>query len=768
MLQCEYNQLLENLSWENVGQTIVDTVGQALNVEIVILYWGNPQKRFERYFIYQKPVTEIQSIDRDLIKLTVKSIEELSIEENLVVDCYKLQQCAEQSPTYWACLKANVCSTVSIPLFFQQDLVASLTIHRCYQTDSWSTTEVQLAKTMATQAALNISQILAYQKIHILAKREKTINRIITTIRSSLEPPVMFAAIARELGEALQVDGCTLSLWTKDDEFVRCVGLYNPHETQAIVKDSSDWQQATKSFVPISENPLLQALLFTKKPVVSQDLERQKQLARYELPLHSRARALLIVPLIVDDEIIGSITLRQSDNSRTWEDSDIELAEMVASQAAIAISQVLAYEQVKILAHREATVNRITATIRSSLEPPVMFAAIARELGEALQVDGCTLSLWTKDDEFVKCVGLYNPRETQTVVKDSPDWQQATKSVVPIRENPILQALLFTKKPVISRDLKQQKQLARYELPLHSKARALLIVPLIVDDEIIGSITLRQSDNSRSWQESEIELAEAVASQAAIAVQQAKLYATTKKQAKQLQIKEQKVRDLNNYLTESVLKRFLPESIVNKAAEGKLVLDLSPEPRRVTILFCDLVGFTNLSSQIGSRLLAELLDEYLEAMSQAVFERGGTVDKFIGDAIMAMFGAPEDLSRREQAERAIATAKSMHFNLQQLNQKWQAKGLSIEGNIPHLKMRCGIHQGRAIVGMFGGRQRKDYTAIGKVVNIAARLQTVAIPNSILISERVANCLPDLKLGQVQLQKLKGLDGDFRTFAIAID
>jgi class 3 adenylate cyclase len=135
---------------------------------------------------------------------------------------------------------------------------------------------------------------------------------------------------------------------------------------------------------------------------------------------------------------------------------------------------------------------------------------------------------------------------------------------------------------------------------------------------------------------------------------------------------------------------------------------------------------------------------------------------------MAMFGSPEDLSRREQAERAIATAKSMHFNLQQLNQKWQAKGLSIEGNIPHLKMRCGIHQGRAIVGMFGGRQRKDYTAIGKVVNIAARLQTVAIPNSILISERVANCLPDLKLGQVQLQKLKGLDGDFRTFAIAID
>ncbi|MEM7590700.1 MAG: adenylate/guanylate cyclase domain-containing protein, partial [Cyanobacteria bacterium P01_A01_bin.83] len=298
-------------------------------------------------------------------------------------------------------------------------------------------------------------------------------------------------------------------------------------------------------------------------------------------------------------------------------------------------------------------------------------------------------------------------------------------------------------------------------LPWHARARALMIVPLLVEDEIIGSITLRQSDASRNWTPSEIELAEAVASQAALAVQQAKLY-------QKLRIEEQKVRKLNYYLTESVLKRFLPETIVNKAARGQLSLDLTPEPRLVTILFCDLVDFTNLSSQLEVLLLAEILNEYLEAMSKAVFDQGGTVDKFIGDGVMAMFGAPEELSCPEQAARAIATAKTMYFYLDKLNERWQAKAVKTGRKIPILKMRCGIHQGKAVVGMFGGRQRKDYTAVGRVVNIASRLQSVTAPSTILISETAANCLSNkINWGQGRSFKLKGIEQDFRAFTIEV-
>jgi adenylate cyclase len=764
----ECNQLSNNLSWKQVAQAIVNTVGQLPNIDIAILHFSQLNSHSEQFFFYQHINSQIAKLSQELLKSTVIPHSKLSLEDMIIVHQYEAETADKQSPSYQACLSVNIESTISSLLFSQPNLVVSLTLHRLQKFDCWQEQEIATVKMMATQASLFISQMLAGEKLRELAQRETTINRITATIRSSLEPPVMFAAIAKELGEALQVDGCTLSLWTKSDRFVQCVGLYNPHEPQTIIQDSPDWKEATNSVVPIAENPILQALLYTKKTVRSSDLEKQRNLARYELPWHSKARALLIVPLLVEEEIIGSITLRQSEAARDWNQSDIELAEAVADQAAIAISQVLIHQQVKELAQRETTINHITATIRSSLEPPVMFAAIAKELGEALQVDGCTLSLWTKSDRFVQCVGLYNPHEPQTIIQDSPDWKEATNSVVPIAENPILQALLYTKKTVRSTDLEKQRNLARYELPWHSKARALLIVPLIVEAEIIGSITLRQSEAARNWNQSDIELAEAVADQAAIAVQQAKLYETTKKQAELLQKQEQKVRELNNYLTESILKRFLPAAIVNKAAKGNLSLDLTPEPRRVTVLFCDLVGFTNMSSQLEVLLLAEILNEYLEAMSKAIFDLGGTVDKFMGDGVMAMFGAPEHLSCPEQAKRAIATARTMHYYLRKLNERWQAKASKTSQQIPTLKMRCGIHQGKAVVGMFGGGQRKDYTAVGTVVNIAARLQSVAEPNSILISEAVANCLGNINWGEGETFRLKGIERDFRAFAIKMN
>ena len=753
MLQGEHGHISDDLSWEKVGQNIVDAIGRLLDLDLVILHLERKPKGAVQNFCYRKFNVQTTSLNRNLFDNIFHPLSSSNAVERSDIPLQHSLSVSVREDTH---------STIAISLLSQKNVSASLTLHCSRGFDeSWHEQKMPMAEMMANQANILISQMLACEKLEELAQRETTVNRITATIRSSLEPPVMFATIVRELGEALQVDGCTLSLWTKDDRFVKCVGLYNPHEPQQIIRDSPDWQQATTSSVPISENPILQALLYQKKTVKSADLEKQKNLARYELPWHSKARALAIVPLVVEEEIIGSITLRQSDASRHWSDAEIELAEAVASQAAIAIDQVLTHQQVKELAQRETTVNRITATIRSSLEPPVMFATIVRELGEALQVDGCTLSLWTKDDRFVKCVGLYNPHEPQQIIRDSPDWQQATTSSVPISENPILQALLYQKKTVKSADLEKQKNLARYELPWHSKARALAIVPLVVEEEIIGSITLRQSDASRHWTDAEIELAEAVASQAAIAVQQAKLY-------QQLQVEEQKVRNLNNYLTESVLKRFLPVAIVNKAATGKLSLDLTPEPRRITVLFCDLVDFTSLSSQLEAVSLAEILDEYLEAMSKAIFDRGGTVDKFIGDGVMAMFGAPEALSYPEQAKRAIATAQTMYFYLQKLNERWQAKVCTSSNRVPSLKMRCGIHQGKAVVGMFGGGQRKDYTAVGKVVNIAARLQSVAAPNSILISETVANALKKkLDWGACNNFKLKGIERDFRAYTLKV-
>lgn len=227
---------------------------------------------------------------------------------------------------------------------------------------------------------------------------------------------------------------------------------------------------------------------------------------------------------------------------------------------------------------------------------------------------------------------------------------------------------------------------------------------------------------------------------------------------------EQRVAALNTYLTESVLGRFLPPSLVKKAAEGNLTLDLRPEPRMITILFSDIIGFTQLSNNLRSRRVAELLNEYLTEMTHAIFENGGTVDKFMGDAILAIFGAPEEISPNEQVKRAIAAARQMYRSLAALNDRWEAQG------IPKVQFRCGIHQGTAVVGMFGGSVRSDYTAIGPSVNIAARIQEAAEPSSILVSAAVADYLEleEDTITKFSPLQLKGVDETVLTFSVHPD
>jgi class 3 adenylate cyclase len=205
--------------------------------------------------------------------------------------------------------------------------------------------------------------------------------------------------------------------------------------------------------------------------------------------------------------------------------------------------------------------------------------------------------------------------------------------------------------------------------------------------------------------------------------------------------------------------------MVEKAARGELSLHLRPEPRLITILFSDIVGFTQLANTLRSRRIAELLNEYLEAMTHAVFDNGGTVDKFMGDAILALFGAPEELTPNEQVRRAIGAARQMYRSLHQLNQRWQAMGIVGKNGPPPVQFRCGIHQGTAVVGMFGGNQRSDYTAIGPAVNIASRLQEAAKPNSILVSAAVADYLEDDTITKQSSLQLKGIDETVLTFSV---
>ena len=178
------------------------------------------------------------------------------------------------------------------------------------------------------------------------------------------------------------------------------------------------------------------------------------------------------------------------------------------------------------------------------------------------------------------------------------------------------------------------------------------------------------------------------------------------------------------YLVESRQKRFirsafstyLAPTVVKKLIESPDGLELGGEERDITAFFSDVQGFTSISEKLTPEELVELLNEFLTEMTDIILEYEGTVDKFEGDAIIAFFGAPNELEN--QAETAALTCVKMQKRLQALREKWKGEGR------PELKMRIGLCTGPAVVGNMGSRNRMDYTMMGDTVNTAARLEGV--------------------------------------------
>ncbi|MDX1674662.1 MAG: adenylate/guanylate cyclase domain-containing protein [Longimicrobiales bacterium] len=160
--------------------------------------------------------------------------------------------------------------------------------------------------------------------------------------------------------------------------------------------------------------------------------------------------------------------------------------------------------------------------------------------------------------------------------------------------------------------------------------------------------------------------------------------------------------------------KYLSPVVVDELVADPSRLKLGGEKRELTILFTDIAGFTSISEHMEPDALVAFLNRYLDEMADIVLSEGGTLDKYIGDAIMAMYGAPAPLPGH--AARACRTALRMQRRLDQLNERWARDGL------PRLAMRVGINTGFPVVGNIGGEKRFDYTALGDAVNLAARLE----------------------------------------------
>jgi len=176
------------------------------------------------------------------------------------------------------------------------------------------------------------------------------------------------------------------------------------------------------------------------------------------------------------------------------------------------------------------------------------------------------------------------------------------------------------------------------------------------------------------------------------------------------------------------LGRYVSFQLFRKITDGKDKGEIKTQRKKLTVFFSDLKDFSYVSSHIEGEMLAQFLNSYLEAMTQIVIKWKGTLDKYMGDAIMVFFGDPEFTSDEDHALRCVSMAIEMRDKMKELRRKWYGLGFQ-----EPLHFRVGVSTGYCTVGNFGSSERMDYTIIGSAVNLASRLETAADLDEILIS-----------------------------------
>ena len=187
--------------------------------------------------------------------------------------------------------------------------------------------------------------------------------------------------------------------------------------------------------------------------------------------------------------------------------------------------------------------------------------------------------------------------------------------------------------------------------------------------------------------------------------------------------------------------------------------------KKLTIFFSDIKEFTSLSDRLDPDLLAEIINEYLSEMTEIALKFGGTIDKFIGDAILIFFGDPETEGTAVDAEKCLNMAIAMRKRVGELDAVWKKeKGIS-EG----LQVRTGISTGYCTVGNFGSVQRVDYTVLGSPVNLAARLEAACVPQEILVSPETKGLLNGpFEFEEQKSIKLKGFQDVIKPYQLIIN
>ncbi len=307
----------------------------------------------------------------------------------------------------------------------------------------------------------------------------------------------------------------------------------------------------------------------------------------------------------------------------------------------------------------------------------------------------------------------------------------------------ILNEVVEEKQAVLSSDAMMDSRFSGAHSIILGNIRSTMSVPLMFEDTILGVIHLDSTVESGAFAEKDLQILTGFARQASVLINHHRLL---KKMEEEILVREK-------------LHRLLSPQLVEEVVNGRLELVKGGELRAVTVMFADIRNFTSFAERTAPQLVVELLNEYFELMVDIIFKHEGTLDKFVGDEIMAVWGAP--IARPDDTERAVRCAVEMQEALKRINDSQQDGEHLFEAGI-------GLNTGQAVAGYMGSTKSMNYTVMGDVVNTASRICSEAGPGEVIIGidtfTEVANLVTAEKLpprrlkGKVELVDLFRIRG----------
>ncbi|MCK6542098.1 FHA domain-containing protein [bacterium] len=284
----------------------------------------------------------------------------------------------------------------------------------------------------------------------------------------------------------------------------------------------------------------------------------------------------------------------------------------------------------------------------------------------------------------------------------------------------IAKQVVESNQSILTSDAKSDSRFQSGASIISNNIRSVICSPMRNKDQaVIGVIYVGSNVMTNVFSKSDVELLEAFANHAAISIENAKMHEERRR-------KEHLKSALERYVSKQIAERIMSN-------DGSSIRFM-PERREVTLIFSDVRGFTTLSEKLSAEEMVEILNRYFSRMIDVIFKYGGTLDKFIGDSIMALFGAPA--TSGDDAWNAVQAAIEMQRGLEAFNDEQRQLGK------PEIQVGIGINTGHVVVGNIGSDQRMEYTAIGDNVNLASRLQGKAAGGKIIISKATYDFVKD--------------------------